>query len=935
MQKNKTIFLFLFGLMCSIICAQELPPIVIYSPVELGTENQNWAISQSDEKYIYVANNSGLLEFNGAKWTLYPSPNETILRSVKVVGDLIYTGCYMEFGYWKRNDFGLLEYTSLSQNLSVPMIEDEHFWNILNLDNWIVFQSLNRIIIYNTSDSSFETINSETTLTKIFKVDETIFFQKINDGIYKIDNGIEKIVTNDPLIQKNIVVNISKHHNKILVLTQEKGFFTLENAALKPWDIPANEFLAKASVYNCIQLKDKSFAIGTISNGIVHLSENGVINYQINQSKGLANNTVLSLFEDNDHNIWLGLDNGINCINTSSPLSIYNNEKGEIGTVYTSAIKDDYLYLGTNQGLFSKKINTKDDFKFIEGTKGQVWCLVNIYGDLFCGHNTGTFIVNDNTVEKISEVLGVWNLKPIEENKNLILQGNYNGLNILEKKNNTWQFKNKIEGFNISSRYFEHINQNEILVSHEYKGVFKIKVNESFTEAIEVSKDLSVSKGLNSSLVKYNQDLLYTYKEGVFKFNETTNSFKKDTIYSKIFKNQEYTSGKLISDNKTNSLWGFSDKGLHYFSPGQLSSTPKINRISLLPSLSKGMTGFENIMHFEKQKFLFSTTTGYIIIDLDKLQNKNYDITINTIAKNDINRPLELINKNEPRSFKNNENNIAFSYSVPEFDKYSDAEYQYQLVGLYEQWSDWSTTANKTFNNLPYGDYIFNVRARVSNNLSSNIATYNFNISKPWYLSSIMIALYIVCLLLFSIIIHNFYKRFYKRQRENLLEQSERKLELKKLENEQQLMSFENEKLQQDIENKNRELAISTMSLIKKNEFLNSIKKEIKNASDDANLKTIVKIIDKNLNNTDDWKFFQEAFNNADKDFLKKIKAVHPSLTPNDLRLCAYLRLNLSSKEIAPLLNISLRSVEVKRYRLRKKMSLQHEKSLTNYILEL
>jgi len=311
------------------------------------------------------------------------------------------------------------------------MIEDEHFWNILNLDNWIVFQSLNRIIIYNTIDSSFETINSQTTLTKIFKIDETIFFQKINDGIYKIDNGVEKIVTNDSIIQKNIVVNISKHHNKLLLLTQEKGFFTLENAELKPWDIPANKFLAKASVYNCIQLKDRSFAIGTISNGIVHLSENGVINYQINQSKGLANNTVLSLFEDNDHNIWLGLDNGINCINTSSPLSIYNNEKGEIGTVYTSAIKDDYLYLGTNQGLFSKKINTKDDFKFIEGTKGQVWCLVNIYGDLFCGHNTGTFIVNDNTVEKISDVLGVWNLKPIEGNKNLILQGNYNGLNKL------------------------------------------------------------------------------------------------------------------------------------------------------------------------------------------------------------------------------------------------------------------------------------------------------------------------------------------------------------------------------------------------------------------------------------------------------------------------------------------------------------------------
>ena len=124
------------------------------------------------------------------------------------------------------------------------------------------------------------------------------------------------------------------------------------------------------------------------------------------------------------------------------------------------------------------------------------------------------------------------------------------------------------------------------------------------------------------------------------------------------------------------------------------------------------------------------------------------------------------------------------------------------------------------------------------------------------------------------------------------------------------------------------------MSIIKKNEFLSTLKKELNNNSED-DLKRLIKIIDKNLNNTDDWKLFEEAFNNADKDFLKKMKAKHAVLTPNDLRLCAYLRLNLSSKEIAPLLNISPRSVEVKRYRLRKKMELPHESSLTNYILEI
>ncbi|MBT8313046.1 MAG: two component regulator three y domain-containing protein, partial [Maribacter sp.] len=113
------------------------------------------------------------------------------------------------------------------------------------------------------------------------------------------------------------------------------------------------------------------------------------------------------------------------------------------------------------------------------------------------------------------------------------------------------------------------------------------------------------------------------------------------------------------------------------------------------------------------------------------------------------------------------------------------------------------------------------------------------------------------------------------------------------------------------------------------------IKEQLKQVNSSPKIKTVIKTINRNINNSDDWKFFEEAFNNADKDFLKNIRIQHPDLTPNDLRLCAYLRLNLSSKEIAPLLNISVRSVEVKRYRLRKKMALPHENSLVEYILNL
>ena len=295
--------------------AQELPPIDVFYPDEYGGENQNWSVSQSADKYIYVANDKGLLEFNGAKWQLYPSPNNTIMRSVRVINDKIYTGCYMEFGFWESDNFGQLKYNSISQKLTKPLIEDEQFWNILDFDGWVLFQSLNRIYIYNVKEDNFKIIESESRITNMFNVDETIYFQKLNDGIYKIERGAEEKVFQSNIINDKILINIFKKENYLLLQTQEHGFFVWKSDKLSKWNIPAAKTLKDLSVYSSIQLSDGGFVLGTISQGIINLSENGRIKYSISKRKGLSNNTVLSLFEDLDNNIWLGLDNGINCIN--------------------------------------------------------------------------------------------------------------------------------------------------------------------------------------------------------------------------------------------------------------------------------------------------------------------------------------------------------------------------------------------------------------------------------------------------------------------------------------------------------------------------------------------------------------------------------------------------------------------------------------------
>lgn len=933
MIKKLLLLLFFY---CVTGLAQELPPIVKFNAGIYNAGNQNWMITQDSNRFMYFANNEGLLEYNGMTWTLYPSPNETIIRSVKVIGKKIYTGCYMEFGYWERNAEGTLKYFSLSKAIRSKIVDDEQFWNIAQYDHWIIFQSLSQIFIYDSKAGTYNIIKPKTGVNKIFMVDNTILYQTFGTGLFEIENGKSKTISTDPVILKNKIVNIYPKNEGLLLQTQYNGLYEYKNNRVNKWNTQADSELQTSSIYSGQLLSDGSLALGSVSNGIFILSSDGKVKYHITQNKGLSNNTALSLYEDHDKNLWIGLDNGINCINLQSAVRSFVDDTGFLGTVYASILHKGLLYVGTNQGLFYKSHSSNDDFKFIPGTKGQVWSLYENDGILFCGHDSGTYVINNNLAVQIFSGSGTWKFDRHPYDNNLLLQGSYHGIGVLEKTPSGWKFRNWIKGFDYSSRYFEIAGTNEIYISHEYKGVFRIAVDKNYTNVTKFVAYKSPAKGKNASLSKFHNTIYYASKDGFFKVDPKTKQFVKQDHLSKVFSKDEYTSGKLTPD-RSGKLWFFTKNYINYFSAGKLNADLKHNVIPIPSTLTNSMLGFENITQITQNTYLVGTTDGYYTINLNDLNFTNYNISITNVATNLLNQNTVSKPIAAGGCFKYTENNLTFSFTVPEYNKYVNAEFQCLLEGMQEQWSEWSAKPSITFKNLPPGDYVFKVRAKTGNSISNNVAHYSFTILKPWYATTLALIIYLILALIAAYLINRAYKNYYHRQKEKLIEENNRLLEIKELENEQELMKVKNLQLEQDFESKNRELAVSTMNLIKKNELLSMIKDDLKKTgeSNDKNVKSVITTINKNINEDDTWDMFKEAFNNADKDFLKKVKKAHPLLTPNDLRLCAYLRLNLSSKEIAPLLNISVRSVEIKRYRLRKKMELPHEHGLVEYILSL
>ena len=914
------------------IFATEYPPIIKYLPEIYNAGNQNWKISQDSTNIMYFANNDGLLEFNGSEWTLYPSPNETIIRSVKVVDNKIFTGCYKDFGYWIRQTNGLLKYNSLAKKIKSKILENENFWDILYIDNWVLFQSLDRIYMYNLISQEFKIVSPLNGVWKMYLVNNNLYYQSLHTGLFVIKNGESKLVSDDKVLKENLICNVYFKSNLLHIQTENSGLFIFDNSALKKYKGINEKYFNNSQIIRNLVLSDGSIVLGTISNGVFIMSADFEFKFHISKNVGISNNTVLSIYEDQDMNLWVGTDNGVNCINLNSEFTTYVDKSGILGTIYASKLHKGILYLGTNQGLFYKKYDSDDDFKFIEGTKGQVWSLFENDGTIFCCHTKGTFVIEGNSARHIYTGSGTWKINKIANDKDILLQGNFNGLSILKKVLGKWVFSHKIKGFDISSRYFEMDDENKIFVYHEYKGIFRIITDYELNNTLNVVIYKEPVKSKNAGLCKYFGKIIYASEDGFYVLNAKTKIFEKDNVFNKGYEKENYITGKLIIDSNDR-MWYFTKEGISYFYNNNLDFKIKRNDILINPSLIRSVSGFENIELLNDNKYLIGYSEGYSLFELSKQKFDPPKIDINKFYTYCDDKPHQAVDMSKDIFLSSSLNNIELYYNIASYDKFLNFEFQYLLEGNMSTWSSWSSDYKAIFKKLPSGKYTFRVRGKRINNNSIYEEKISFTIKKPFYLTYFAFFTYF----LFGGLLVYLVNSYYTKQKNKLIAEHNLKLEIQQLENERKLMKIQNIELSHDVDEKNKELAYSTLDLLRKNELLKLIKDDIKKSkSENPNLRKFLSLLsdfNENIVGKDSWSVFKESFDRIDRDFLKRLFEVHNSLTASDLKLCAYLRLNLSSKEIAPLLNISERSVEIKRYRLRKKLNLKHDESLTNYIL--
>lgn len=918
--------------------------------------NQNWSIAKSQNGVMYFANSGGLLSYNGKYWEKHELPNKQIVRSVAVDTDgLIYTGGFGEFGFWNYQN-RRLHYTSLSNLLPKTSKLSGEVWKIYVIGKRIYFQTFSHIYIY--ENKKITVVKPTNNLLFLHKVNNRLFAEVIDNGLFELkENRLIKLEGSEILGKSGILSILPYKNNQLLIGTSKNGLFIFDGNRFSAFANAADWFLKTYQLNNGTKVLNNYYAYGTILNGIIIIDQNGNVVQTINKTSGLQNNTVLSIYNDNENNLWTGLDNGIDRIELNSPLSFYFDKTGKFGTVYSSLIFGNKIYLGTNQGLFygnwGNNASSNFDFKLIPNSQGQVWDLSRIDNQLICGHNDGTFSVIGDRIEKISPINGGWTLKKLPSNPNYLIQGTYTGLGIYTKNaQGNWNFSHRIEGFGEPSRYVEQDHKGNIWVSHAYKGLYRISISPDLKKATSIQyydeKD-GLPSSFNINTFNLENRVVFSSDSGFYVYDDISNRFSKyNALNNKL---GSFSSSNKIIKAGDDKYW-FINHGrmslAHFNQPGKIS----IDSIRFNILDGRMVQYYENISQISNNIYLISVDDGFAIYNdalaaSIKPSQKLPRVLIGKIE--DITDKYSLIAENasseDEIKIPFSRNSIRISFALPYY-RLSKIKFQYFLEGYSKQWSEWNPATQKDFTNLNNGSYVFKVRAKTDEQTISEISTVNIIILSPWYASNWAFAFYFICVVVGLIIGKKVYEAKLKRDRKKIADklQKEKEEYLKKEAEatEKQIAKLEKDKLQAELAGKSRELANSAMSLVYKNELLQKISQELFKLKDnkdqkpqDDQLRKIQKIIDDGMNDERDWNLFENSFNEAHESFFKKLKANHPDLVPNDLKLCAYLRMNMSSKEMASLLNISVRGVEIRRYRLRKKLAVPHDKNLTEFLIEL
>ncbi len=942
MMKYRYSCSFLILFLSLTVWSQQRPYIININRDIYKAANKNWSVAQDERGVMYFGNDIGLLESDGMGWQLHRIPNSPIIRAIAVSSyDTIFTGGFEELGRWDRDISGTLKYTSFKPLLKDKNLQNENVWKVWIDNTKVYFQSFSSIYIYDSDSETIKTINLPNGFLFLIKVRDEFWVQEIFGPLYTLkDDALHKVKGSESFAGTTVRVILPYDKDKYLIGISSGELYLYDGSGFSLWNKTLSSQLNGKELNNGLySAKRNTYYLGTQLDGLYEVDHKGNIISHFSTVNSLQNNTILSLYEDNVNNVWVAMDRGLAYLSYTKGLSYYKANERDAGAVYDAVFWNNNLLLGTNQGVYYAsidKLNEQNFFshlKLIEGTQGQVWTFSKVGNKLYCGHNNGLLEIKPDM-----RVTDVYNLNTgvfriIEatiKDTGLLLVVTYKNLVIIERATG---HVIGIKQINVPIINVEVDHLENIWVETVSHGIYKCRYD-SDTRMLryytyygyEVDEALPVKL----RLYKSGGRILFLGDDKFWVYDENTDNLIPNHHLNKCFEN--VTDLKRVVHIGYEQAWAVTSSCVYrFFYDGYLAKILEAYKID--NSNLSLINAYENIAVLNDSLCMICLDAGFILHTSEEEVESNVKLPVPYIksiqagSKNDSGKYF-AVDETPDISYQNNDITIYFTVDNAFA---SGLSIQYKLTNVDDGWSEPVQSSSVSYDRLPKGVYNFDLRIIDGLGHHSEPVTFSFRILPPWYQTIWAYISYIF------ITIGVFYITWL------MILRRYRNIHLRKIRaRETQHLRTLNEKLVQEIEEKNAEIFTQTSFIIQKNELILKLKNIVDEFYSTNSYRLLLPLYQKmnallnsNMDAEEDWKMFLIKFEQKHRGFFKKLKMMHPQLTTNDLRLCACLKLNLETKDIASLMNLSVRAVENNRYRLRKKINLSSSQNLNEYFLQI
>ena len=741
-----------------------LPFIQSFDPKTYGGHQQNWSMLQDDRGVIYIGNIPGLLEYDGAKWRTIRISNNSVARSMATDSTgLIYVGAHAELGYLAPDSLGMMHYHSLLEHVPLEERTFTNVWKVHTTPEGVYFRTSTHL--FRWAEGQMKVWKPPTEYQRSFWIDGVLYIRAWDVGLFHmVNDSLVMAPHGEQFADQRADLMLPFEDGRILVGTRTDGLLISSSEGYKPFITDADAYLKENQIYDGLVLPDQTIVFATLRGGLVQIDQEGRFLRSINKADGLPDNTIWSLGLDRENGLWLMLNKGLSRVELPSPITLFTDAQGLEGSVESLSIHKGELYVATSLGVYRQNQAVQDGrvpfFTPIDGIATQAWSLHSTGDELLVATSAGVFVIEDGIVNQLSEELSFF-VFPSEIDPSRVYVGLGHGLALLQKRGGQWTYSGRFHGLTEEIRTIVEERNGDLWLGSQFHGLAKINANGSLPSVSDTTLELvryEESEGFPEGEIKVvgaGEEVYFQTPQGLLSYDEQANKFEAATTWSSAFTNPELTMSRVVDDEGR--LWGVrTGNGQREFSLLTPRSDGSYEAMPLPLKRVRDMGPFWSIYPDPREETILwlGGDEGIVRADIsvEKMETAPFSALIRRVLINQdsliyggaksTQRTAASVHWAEPKLEKNGA--IRFEYAATTFDDPSATQYQYELEGFDEGWSAWTTETVKEYTNLFADSYRFRVRAKNLYGHISEVDTYSFTVSRPWYVRWWAFALYAI-----------------------------------------------------------------------------------------------------------------------------------------------------------------------------------------------